>query len=675
MSFDKKISVLMSVEGTYPYHQGGVSNWCDTLVKNMPEVDYVIYSIIANPYVTRKFDLPDNVRLLTIPLWGTEDPSEYLAKPWSEIYQMKNNTSPTVVGDKFVPLFRELISEIIAQEKDNSKFARIMLDLHRYFESYDYKESFNDEAAWDIFKSLIIEYTAHRDNGMAQPSVYDLIQSLGWIYRFMVVLNNPVPAVDVAHSTAAGFCGIPCVLAKLARNTPFMLTEHGVYLREQYLSLSRRGYSSYLTTFLIRLIHSVVGVNYAMADLVSPVCSYNTRWEKLFGVTPRNIKVIYNGVDQEIFKPGPEPEAGTGPTVISVARVDPVKDLISLLKTADIVRHKLPGVKFVVYGSVSVQSYYEECLELQKQLNLENSFIFAGHTNDAPAAYRQGDLIVLSSISEAFPYSAIEAMMTGKAIVATDVGGVREAVGECGIVVQPRRPEEMAQAILKLLQDRELRLSLGVEGRERALNFFTIDRMLGLYLNTYFNLDKPAPTIVIPLLLLKQQLMLEKGYALMELGCWQAAITQFNLAIQTAPASSAIPALLLETARAYNFLGDFDRAFMCQDKANAFIELVQKRKAAPEPDDYGGIMLIPPVMQRQQLFMEKGYSLMELGCWQEAINQFYLAIQAAPTSLLTPAMLLEIAAAYNNLGDFDRAFICQDKVKALIELIPKRKTA
>lgn len=675
MTLDKKIRVMMSVEGTYPYHQGGVSNWCDTLVKNMPEVDYVIYSIIANPYVTRKFDLPDNVRLVTVPLWGTEDPSEYLAKPFSEIYKMKNDTDSQTVSERFVPLFHNLVTEIIAQDKNHANFGRALLEMHRYFESYDYKKSFNDEATWETYKQIIINYTDNRANKMAQPSVYDLIQSLGWVYRFMVVLNNPLPIVDVTHSTAAGFCGIPCILAKLERKTPFMLTEHGVYLREQYLSMSRRGYSSYLTTFLVRMIHSVVGINYAMADMVSPVCSYNTRWEKLFGVSPRSIKVIYNGVDQEVFKPGPEPKAGAGPTVVSVARVDPIKDLVSLLQSAAIVRDKIPGVKFIVYGSVSVQSYYEECLELRKQLNLDDNFIFAGHINDVPTAYRKGDIIVLSSISEAFPYSAIEAMMTGKPLVATDVGGVREAVGDCGIVVQPRRPAEMAQAMLQLLEDHELRRSLGEEGRERALNFFTIDRMLSLYLNSYLDLHKSDGTVVIPLVLPRQQLFMEKGYALMELGSWQAAIIQFTQAIQTAPGSAAVPALLLETARAYNHLGDYDRAFMCQDKAQAFIELVQKGKTAPNLDRPAGTVVIPLVLRRQQLFMEKGYILMELGSWQDAIIQFTQAIQTAPDSPAVPALLLETARAYNNLGDYDRAFMCQDKAKAFIELVQKNKTA
>ena len=50
-----RIKVMMATEGTYPFHQGGVSTWCDSLVKNIPDVDYIVYSIIMNPFVTQKF--------------------------------------------------------------------------------------------------------------------------------------------------------------------------------------------------------------------------------------------------------------------------------------------------------------------------------------------------------------------------------------------------------------------------------------------------------------------------------------------------------------------------------------------------------------------------------------------------------------------------------------------
>jgi glycosyltransferase involved in cell wall biosynthesis len=474
-----------------------------------------------------------------------------------------------------------LTEEIIASEKNPVRLGNILVELHKYLKEYDYKNSFKSKMAWNVFKGTVLNYTSESSNRMAQPSVFDLIQSLGWIYRFLIILNTPLPRVDVTHSAAAAFCGIPCVLAKLENKTPFLLTEHGVYMREQYLSLSRRGYSSYLSTFLVRMIHSVAGLNYAMADQVSPVCVYNTRWEKVFGVSPNAIDVIYNGVDRDVFAPQPDFQKNPHPTVVCVARVDPVKDLVTLIRAAAIVKEKIPDVRFLVFGSVTVPGYYEECLAVKRELNLDETFIFAGHSNDIPSAYRSGDVVALSSITEAFPYSVVEAMMTGKPVVATDVGGVKEAVGDCGLVVRPRRPEEFARALITLLLDPELRASLGREARERALNYFTIERALELYLNSYRKLALKAVEVkVAPISLKRQKLLAEKGYALAESGYWREAIQHFHLAVEAAVDSPAVPVLLFEIATAYNNLGKFDLAFNELEKAEAMAQLIESARAA-----------------------------------------------------------------------------------------------
>lgn len=576
-----RIKVMLTTEGTYPFHQGGVSTWCNVLVDKLDDVDYLIYSIIMNPFVTQKFKLPRNTTMIKVPLWGTEEPSEHLTTPFSKVYTAKRNTGDKIVKEHFIPLLKSLVEEIIKPGKNHVLLANVLFELYKYFQDYDYRNSFKSEIAWTTFKGTVLKFTSEEKNMLAYPTVYDLIQSLGWIYRFLVVLNTPLPRVDVSHSAAAAFCGIPCVLAKLENKTPFLLTEHGVYLREQYLSLSRRGYSSYLNTFLIRLIHSITGLNYAMADQVSPVCVYNTRWEKVFGVSPAKIEVIYNGVDKDIFSPQ-DLRKKPYPSVVTVARVDPVKDLLTLIKSAAIVKERIPDVRFIVYGSVTVPEYYEECLGLRKKLDLEETFIFAGHTNDVPAAYRSGDVIALSSITEAFPYSVVEAMMVGKPVVATDVGGVKEAVGDCGLVVKPRYPEEFARALIMLLEDPSLRESMSREARERALNFFTIERALDLYLKSYKKLtSRYVKSKVIPMTALRRQkLLAEKGYALMEIGYWREAVVQFHLAIDAAADSLAVPVLLTDIARVYNSMGKYDRAFCELEKAEAMIELLGSTRIA-----------------------------------------------------------------------------------------------
>ena len=105
-------------------------------------------------------------------------------------------------------------------------------------------------------------------------------------------------------------------------------------------------------------------------------------------------------------------------------------------------------------------------------------------------AYAAGHLFVLTSISEGFPYTLIEAMACGRASVATDVGGVSEAIGEAvgevaGLVVPPRNPAALAQACLRLLRDDTLRQTMGTAARSRVMEHFTVDRAIGAFDEMY----------------------------------------------------------------------------------------------------------------------------------------------------------------------------------------------
>lgn len=562
---------MLVTEGTYPFHHGGVSTWSDILINNLKDnMDFVVYSIIMNPYVTQKFDLGSKTELIKVPLWGTEEASEHLNVPFSKIYMAKKKTLDSVIEREFIPLFLDLVKELISENKDEIKFSVTLHSLYKYFQVYEYKKSFKSEITWTAYKKFVMDFTQDKQNDLERPGIYSIIQSLGWIYRFMTILNTPVPKVDVTHSAAAAFCGIPCVLAKMEYGTPFLLTEHGVYLREQYLSRMQRGYPSFLNTFLIRMIHSVVNLNYAFADQVSPVCGYNTRWERRFGVENEKIRVIYNGVDEDVFKPSKKALNNEHPTVVSIARIDPAKDIITLMKAAKIVKKEIPDVRFIIYGSVTVPEYYEECLKVKEELKLGDSFIFGGHVNNVAEAYQSGDVVALSSITEAFPYSVVEAMMVGKPVISTDVGGIGEAIGDCGILVEPRHAEGFAQAVITLLKNEKLRVNMGEDARDRALNFFTKKNVRDLYFKSYTKLAmesnkaiKVDKSEVIPIEVLsrnRQKLCMDKGYALYEIGFYVEAIREFRKAISELPDSAAVPVIITMISEIYRNMGEFDKA-------------------------------------------------------------------------------------------------------------------
>ena len=101
--------------------------------------------------------------------------------------------------------------------------------------------------------------------------------------------------------------------------------------------------------------------------------------------------------------------------------------------------------------------------------------------------------MLLTSISEGFPYSLLEAMAAGRATVATDVGGVKEATGDAGIVVAPRRHRgPLPAAAVRLLLDAELRRSLGQAARQRILSLFTVEQSMAHFRDVYRQVTEPT---------------------------------------------------------------------------------------------------------------------------------------------------------------------------------------
>ena len=262
---------------------------------------------------------------------------------------------------------------------------------------------------------------------------------------------------------------------KLEYGSSFMLTEHGIYLRESYLAQAASSFGLFHKLFNLRFALRMTELSYQIADMISPCCDYNQRWELRNGAQPAQIRTIYYGVDASVFAPTNKPFAE--PAVVCwVGRIDPLKDLFTLLRAAAIVQRSRPDIHFRLYGSAPAgnEGYYAKCLALRAELGLEETVTFAGFRSNAATAFNEGDIVVLSSVSEAFPFSLLEAMLCEKPVVATAVGGVPEQVAGCGYAVEPRNPQEIAQAILTLINDPELAASFGRAGREKALREYSV---------------------------------------------------------------------------------------------------------------------------------------------------------------------------------------------------------
>lgn len=198
-------------------------------------------------------------------------------------------------------------------------------------------------------------------------------------------------------------------------------------------------------------------------------------------------------MDPELFPAaGPEPEL---PTMSWAGRVDPIKDLETLIRAFAIVKAELPDARLRLFGGTArgAEGYRDGCIALAAELGLADSVAFEGRVEDIKDAYAAGSIVMLSSISEGFPFTLIEAMSSGRATVSTDVGGVREAVGDTGLVVPPREPEPMARAALELLRDPERRAVMGAGARIRVVEQFTLRQTIDAFRGIYAELLGQRP--------------------------------------------------------------------------------------------------------------------------------------------------------------------------------------
>jgi polysaccharide biosynthesis protein PelF len=468
-------TVALLTEGTYPLYTGGISVWCDQLISGLPHVDFHVIALCG--FRTKPENkLPDNVRQVSqIPLW------EHAA------------TRP-VSGRKmqdFREIYERLLVAMLSDDHASSAFPVALHDLSQFAQTADLITALSDPGTaalllhvWQTQTRLSMTGQG-RIRGCPAPSVSDALDASMWLSHLLRPLSMPVLECDLTHAVSNGLSVLPAIAAKCAYGTPFILTEHGVYLRERYLSPPSQYLSAGTRAFLLRFYMHLTRAAYRLADLISPASNFNTRWQLHFGADPKKLRPVYNGIDPELFALGQTEPAV--PTVAWVGRVDPIKDLDTLIRSHALIQHHIPTAQLRMFGPIPLgnEAYEHACKQLIQDLGLTQTAHFEGRVASVAQAYQAGHVVALSSISEGFPYSVIEAMATGRPMVATDVGGVREAVGDTGFVVPPRDPHAFAEACQELLKNDTLRRSMSLRARERVLSLFTVQHCLDAYRAMY----------------------------------------------------------------------------------------------------------------------------------------------------------------------------------------------
>ena len=189
------------------------------------------------------------------------------------------------------------------------------------------------------------------------------------------------------------------------------------------------------------------------------------------GFAESSFEVVHYGI-----VPGsePEPPAET-PRLAVVGRLIPIKGHDTLLRAMQIAVREVPGLELEVAGSGPLE---DELRAQVSALGLDGSVRFLGQVPGAAAVLERASIVVVPSLGEGFGMVALEAMERGRAVVASDVGGLPEivAAGETGLLVPPGDAAALAAAIVELARDPVRVRAFGAAGRRRALESFSQER-------------------------------------------------------------------------------------------------------------------------------------------------------------------------------------------------------
>ncbi|MFD5778155.1 DUF3492 domain-containing protein [Streptomyces sp. PDY-4] len=495
-------------EGGYPYVGGEGGLWCDRLVRGLDRHEFDVHAFSSGEAQEDAgwVPLPPQVgRVRTAPLWTAEDDGVVHGRRARRCFSEH---------------YGELAAVLCAATPEADRFATALLGLAELArDEGGLVAALRSETAVRALERACRAPGARRTAREAR--VPDLLTVAAHLERALRPLSldwyeeDGLGAVDLCHAAAGGVTALPGLLAHHFFGIPFLVTEYGVRLRTHYLT---RPDSSPAVRSLLAAFHgALASETYHRAAFVTPGNTHARRWQERCGADRSKVRTVYPGMDAAPFaEAGESPETADPHTLVWVGRVEPAKDLVSLLHAFAAIRKEEPRTRLRIVGGPADPegaAYLGHCRALAAQLFPDEaegphsvganpvSFEETGGP-DLPtrtAAYASAAVTVLSSVVEGFPAGLVEAMFCGRATVSTDVGAVVEAIGGTGLVVPPRNPRALADACVSLLRDPERRARLGAAARARALELFTVDQNIAAFHGIYLEIVARTPARRLPL--------------------------------------------------------------------------------------------------------------------------------------------------------------------------------
>ncbi|WP_055492433.1 DUF3492 domain-containing protein [Streptomyces sp. TP-A0356] len=502
-------------EGGYPYASGDARLWCDRLVRGLGQHEFDIYALSRTERQETEgwIPLPSQVsRVRTAPLWTAQHDgavhgrrarrqfAEAYAELAAALCTAPQTGAPQSTPGPADPEADRFGSALYALAELARDVGGLVAALRSETAVRALEQACRAPGALRAARAArvpeLLEVAAHVERALRPLS-------LDWYEE------DGLGSVDLCHATTGGAAALTGLLAGYFAGVPLLVTEYGVQLRAHYLEAPDGAppVRALLASFHRRLAAEV----YQRAARITPGNTHARRWQERCGADRSKLRTVYPGMEASRFTDVGESADGADPyTLVWVGRVEPAKDLISLLHAFAEIRKQEPKARLRIVGAAADAdgvAYLGHCRALAAQLFPDEaegvhdvgdnpvSFEEIGgpEVPDLAEAYAAGAVVVLSSVVEGFPISLVEAMFCGRATVSTDVGAVVEVIGGTGLVVPPRNPRALAEACIALLRDPKRRERLGAAARARAVELFTVEQNVAAFHGIYLEILSHSP--------------------------------------------------------------------------------------------------------------------------------------------------------------------------------------
>ncbi len=479
-----KPEVTIVTEGTYPITLGGVTTWVQRLIEHSSNVRFNVLCLAPSGKAEPVVDIPENVRDVVV----------------RELVPRRVGKRRWVARVFPVHRIRWLLGRRGERAPEGFRV------LERAFEYILEGEPLEGEMLERLY-----EVSENPVRVLEGPTVYTLAQyvedQLGsdeWFSDlYWAVVNvcsfvmgaasgaRHMPECDVAHPQNCGVCGFLCAVRKVVKGTPYIITEHGVLVRE--LDTRLEGLGDTVRELYRRCFESMIKTSYQYCDEVLAISDYHREHAVEQGAPEDRVDVIYSGIETWKFPPPSDVEKKFCEAdkfhVGTVARVEPIKGIDVFVRMAAKVVEEVGKnrVRFHVVGPLDDREHYERCQEIIERQGLEQVVRFHGSRppEEILRFYHKFHVFVLSSRSEGLPMALLEAMCAGCPVVASEVGAVPYIVEEeIGRTFPSEDHEAGARVLLELLQDPEALLQMSYAATRKARKF-DITRMCDEYARRY----------------------------------------------------------------------------------------------------------------------------------------------------------------------------------------------